>query len=297
MGQVEEELVFTKRDNEAAMRPFKLSYRQAQGRQYIDLTRTTRDYFALGALKGEHRSFEKFRSQSSDNIQDLQQKSKKLELENGILRSQIVATRKDVNDVNEILSTIQIWAEKTDQAIERLETAVGGMCKDVNELKNRETLQFPNLSIGCDVLSLSSTPSDQSSEFPSPNHSPLLTCGSDSDHMDSSLADISWEDSSKNSLSVAGGQSAVRRTNLTLRQAQRLMAIQIAQECSSKPPQSLSSERTTSVRPWRFLTFTQLTCPRQSGTNTDPQHISTALVPQAGRPGVRTILVCSSGSG
>lgn len=133
----------------------------------------------VGTAKGEHRMVEKFQAQVTDDLEALQNKITKLEIENGVLRGQLGTMKKDLSDVNAILSSIQEWAGKTDRALEQLEDDGVHLHAVVAKLESHscediQLLRFPNpiASDGDEVhfLPSSSPTSDGSSVASAPRN-------------------------------------------------------------------------------------------------------------------------------
>ncbi len=154
----------------------------------------------------------------------MRNKFKKLELETRILGSQLGGAKKNVDDVNDVLSSIQEWAAKTDGALEGLESSVAhlrGILKEKQGAEASYVFQFPNPLTLSDVPSRLSSPYDQCSLSPSALHSPMLPTASESDDdMESSLADaltgMSWEECSKSSSSKPGNPVVREHVPVTL---------------------------------------------------------------------------------
>lgn len=123
LSHIEDELVSIKKDCENEMRPVKLSYRQAQGRLYPCIGRTSRnvtEYSMVlpGNLNLERRTLENFREKSREDIEDLKARTVRLERNAQILSSRMQTSK---NSVESILSTIQEWAGTTDETISKLQ--------------------------------------------------------------------------------------------------------------------------------------------------------------------------------
>ncbi|KAI0742715.1 hypothetical protein C8Q80DRAFT_1273330 [Daedaleopsis nitida] len=196
LTRIEEEVATVKHDIGTTLRPVKKSYRQAQV-----------------ALRAERRSLENVRVQLSDDIQDLQGRNRKLEVENGRLRVLLAGAKTDIGEIHDVLSAIQTWAGKTDTALEQLEEDTAHMRVAVTELQEpgrdpAELLRLPNPLGAEDVHSLPSSPSyrslstkDASSSDSSPGSANVTSLADE-------FADLSsWEDSSKSCVSEPVGET------------------------------------------------------------------------------------------
>ncbi|KAL7284233.1 hypothetical protein ACG7TL_001515 [Trametes sanguinea] len=101
---VEEEIVTVRQQCDQNCGPAKLSYRQAQG-----------------GLKKERNALETFRTRWEDKMETLQLRLQKIEATANLLKAVTDREEKGRSSLEEVLSSIQVWAEEISLRVERLE--------------------------------------------------------------------------------------------------------------------------------------------------------------------------------
>ncbi|KAJ2987044.1 hypothetical protein NUW54_g9547 [Trametes sanguinea] len=102
--RLEDELVCTRQECEQRVQPAESAYRQAQA-----------------MLKKDSSVVEQYRSQCLDGMADLGHKLTRIETDTAVLKVKTEKAAEEKGELDELLKTVQLWADTTDDRLSRLE--------------------------------------------------------------------------------------------------------------------------------------------------------------------------------
>ncbi|KAJ3003961.1 hypothetical protein NUW54_g5037 [Trametes sanguinea] len=113
MTSMEEELASVRQDCDNYTRPARVSFRHAQG-----------------ALKRERDAFETFRYRCEDSLESLTNRLHAIEIETNVLKSRT----KHQHTQDELLASIQVWAEQTTERLNKVEDEVSATATNLQQV-------------------------------------------------------------------------------------------------------------------------------------------------------------------